>query len=79
MKMMENGDNTDIVYLDFAKAYDKVDTGILIRKMKKMGIDGKLGAWIFQFLTDRFQAVRVGNTISSWVKVLSGIPQGTVI
>ena len=50
LKGMEEGANVDSVYLDFSKAFDKVDKGVLSRKMKRMGISGELGKWIFSFL-----------------------------
>ena len=39
---MEEGKNIDVIYLDFAKAFDKVDHGILIHKLRDIGISGKL-------------------------------------
>ena len=42
-----------MIYLDFSKAFDKVDPGILLHKLKDMGITGNLGIWFFQFLTDK--------------------------
>ena len=33
--------NVDVIYLDFAKTFDKVDSGILLNKLKKIGINGK--------------------------------------
>ena len=43
LQAMEEGSNVDAVYLDFAKAFDKVDHGLLLHKLKKMGVKGKLG------------------------------------
>ena len=31
----------DVIYIDFAKFYDKIDLGILTFKLKEMGFDGK--------------------------------------
>ena len=39
--------------LDLSKAFDKVDHGILLHKLKDLGITGKLGIWFFQFLPNR--------------------------
>ena len=52
----------DIIYLDFSKAFDKVDHGIFLKKLKKIGINGKVGAWIHNFLSDRQQCVAVNGT-----------------
>ena len=77
--LLEEGDNVDVVYLDFAKAFDKVDHGLLLRKMKKMGITGKLGKWILNFLLKRKQQVIFGGKKSTESEVLSGVPQGSVL
>merc|ERR1712033_145463 len=46
----EDGKATDTIYLDFAKAFDKVDHDILCHKLKALGITGKVGIWIKEFL-----------------------------
>ncbi|CAL4160822.1 unnamed protein product, partial [Meganyctiphanes norvegica] len=51
IRAYEEGKATDTVYLDFAKAFDKVDHDILCHKLKKLGITGKVGIWIKDFLT----------------------------
>ena len=43
----------DMIYLDFAKAFDKVDHGILLRKLREIGISGNLGIWFYNFLAHR--------------------------
>ena len=57
IKLLENGENVDSIYLDFAKAFDKCDLGILMHKLKVLGVKGKLGIWIHNFLTLRKQQV----------------------
>ena len=42
--------NVDVIYLNFAKAFDKVDHGILLNKLEKIGINGEIGVWIHNFL-----------------------------
>lgn len=76
---LAGGSNVDVVYLDFAKAFDKVDHGILCYKLHSLGIGGKIGMWLFSFLTNRVQRVLVNGTSSSMSTVISGVPQGTVL
>ena len=64
LNMLENGDNLEIIYLDFAKAYDKVDHRILIHKLQNIGITGTLLGWITSWLTQRRQRVRVEQELS---------------
>ena len=71
--------NRHYIYLDFAKAFDKVDHNILCHKLKKLGITGKVGVWIKEFLTGRFQQVSANGSLSDSVPVILGIAQGTVL
>ena len=75
----EEGKATDTIYLDFAKAFDKVDHDILCHKLRALGITGKVGVWIKEFLTGRYQRVSANGLLSDSAKVVSGIPQGTVL
>ena len=79
LSYLEEGNNVDSVYLDFSKAFDKVDTGILCHKLRELGITGALGKWIHNFLTGREQFIVVNGTLSQVSHVTSGVPQGTVL
>ena len=76
---LEHGKPVDVVYLDFAKAFDKVDIGITLRKLKFLGIRGEVGRWLTDFLTDRKQTVLVNGAKSAPRQVASGVPQGSVL
>ena len=73
------GEDTDSIYLDYAKAFDKVDLDLLILKLKKYGFGNKLVDWIQSFLSDREQVVVLNGVHSDIAKVLSGVPQGAVL
>ncbi|CAL4152241.1 unnamed protein product, partial [Meganyctiphanes norvegica] len=64
-RLLEDGKNVDVVYLDFAKAFDKVDFLATLRKLHQMGISGKVGKWIYSFLTNRTQSVIVNGVTST--------------
>ena len=78
-QILEEGDNVDVIYLDFSKAFDKVDFLITLRKIKLLGVTGNIGKWIYSFLTDRTQTVIVNGMTSSHSEVKSGVPQGSVL
>lgn len=62
-----------------AWVFDVVDKGILSHRMKEKGIEGEIGAWIYDFLSNRIQRVLVDDNLSTPSKVTSGVPQGTVL
>ena len=74
-----NGHDTDAIYLDFSKAFDKVDHNTLLSKLYAYGIRGNLLAWIKCYLSNRIQTVVVNGFKSKPAQVKSGVPQGTVL
>ena len=76
---MDSNAALDVIYLDFAKAFDTVPHRRLLAKLSSYGIRGKVLQWIESFLSNRTQQVVVNGTRSSTANVLSGIPQGTVL
>ena len=73
------GKDTDSIYLDYAKAFDRVDHRLLILKMKKYHFHPMLICWISSFLSDRTQEVVINGTHSCRKEIISGVPQGTVL
>ena len=70
---------TDVIYLDFAKAFDSVVHAKLLLRLENYGITGHVLQWIHDFLNNRTQKVRVGSSLSSPSSVSSGVPQGSVL
>ena len=79
MRNANTGEGTDTIYLDFAKAFDKVDHKLLLKKLTSVGIKGKLLNWLKAFLSNRKQEVVIDSVKSFVWAVLSGVPQGSVL
>ena len=76
---MEALTDFDFICLDYAKAFDKVDYKLLLKKLHIYGIHPKIIKWIESFLLDRKQAVVFDGHLSILALILSGVPQGTVL
>ena len=70
---------TDLLILDFSKAFDRVSHRHLMQKLDFYGIRGPVHSWIKSFLTDRTQKVVLDGESSSEIPVQSGVPQGSVL
>ena len=76
---LDNGYGIDVLYLDYRKAFDSVPHKRLLEKLKIYGVQGKLLTWIQSFLAARLMRVGIRGSFSDWIKVLSGVPQGSVL
>ena len=67
------------MYLDFAKAFDKVSHSKLLSKLQRIGIGGNLFRVIKSYLTNRKQYVQLGSVKFSLLEIASGVPQGSLL
>ena len=74
------GQVTLLGLLDLSAAFDTVDHGILLQRLRHtFGIEGIALAWLESYLTGRTQFVRFDGAVSNTVPVFSGVPQGSVL
>ncbi len=72
--------SVDVIYFDFAKAFDSVNHDLILEKLKNQyKIEGRLLKFVRNYLCERKQCVQVGGKISESKPVLSGVPQGSIL
>jgi retron-type reverse transcriptase len=68
---------SDMVCIDFSKAFDKVPIDILLSKLNDFNVDPHLIRFIQVLLTCRKQIVKVNDSYSNPLLITSGVPQGS--
>lgn len=74
-----NKRQTDVIYLEFCKAFDRVPHHLLFLKLQVMGVSGKLLSRLKSYLNSRIQIVSINGHHSTSFRVTSGVPQGRIL
>ena len=78
-KALDKNIITDVILIDFSKAFDVVPHNKLVSKLASMGVCMPTLRWIHAFLYGRFQSVSLNGTVSKQSAVTSGVIQGSVL
>ncbi|KAK7877923.1 hypothetical protein WMY93_031452 [Mugilogobius chulae] len=68
-----------MLFIDYSSAFNTVIPSKLVTKLITLGLDKSICCWIWDFLTNRPQAVKIGNHLSSTLVLSTGTPQGCVL
>lgn len=78
-RAFENKSQLDIFYSDIEKAFDTVNPIKLIQKAAKFKVSNAFILWLYSYLHDRKQYVKIGQSTSEFFNVASGVGQGTIL
>ena len=67
------------IFVDLSKAFDTLNHNILLQKLSSYGIRGLANRWFQSYLQDREQYVNFKNVLSSKSKIITGVPQGSIL
>lgn len=76
---VDNKMHTIGIFIDLQKAFDTINHEILLGKLERYGIRGKVLDWIKSYLTQRKQFVKLGDYFSDCLEISCGVPQGAVL
>ena len=76
-KALDDSQSVRVLFIDYAKAFDHVDHGIVIEKLKSLGVPEVIVRWTTSFLCERQQRVKISDVVSNWTVLRGGMPQGS--
>ena len=76
---LNKNQQTDVIYLDFKKAFDSVAHNELLYKLWCFGVIDDLWMWCHAYLANRLQYVAINGAVSKILPVISGVPQGSIL
>ena len=65
--------------MDLSKAFDCLHHELILTKLHEYGVDIKSLKLLQDYLSNRTQTVKLDSTLSSWLKILLGVPQGSIL
>jgi len=74
---LDRGDSVRVLFVDYTKAFDRMDHTILLDKLISFGIPNFIVKWIYSFLHQRDQRTKLNECFSDWITLNGGMPQGT--
>ena len=65
--------------MDLSKAFDCVPYDLLLAKLAAYGVDESFLCYIYSYLLNRKQCMRINNINSGFLSVISGVPKGSIV
>ena len=78
-KNMDKSEITLLVLLDYSKAFDCANHKLILAKLKSFGFKNSALMWVSSYLSNRSQQVTTEKGESSWIELLNGVPQGSIL
>ena len=79
MKAAKKGEISGAIFIDLSSAFDLVCPDILLKKMEIYGFQKCILGWMESYLKNRYQAVWIDHTFSTYLPCQVGVPQGSIL
>ena len=76
---LSTGHKVGVIYMDLFKAFESLNHGLLIAKLKCFGLHQHAFEFFRSYLSNRCQCCKVNNTFGDWRKTIAGVPQGSIL
>ena len=76
---VDKGKTFGALLTDLSKAFDCLDHELLTAKLNAHGFDLHALRLMHDYLTNRKQRTKIGDNYSSWLEILFGVPQGSIL
>ena len=77
--LLDKGGFVAAVFLDLKRAFDTINHDLLIAKLTHFNFSNSALCWMKSYLSDRKQAVQIGDSLSSYLTCSAGVPQGPIL
>ena len=67
------------VFMDLSKAFDTLNHELLIAKFHAYGFNRDSLKLIYDYLSNRWQKIKISKSFSSWAELIQGVPEGFVL
>ena len=78
-RALDDSNIVGAVLMDLSKAYDCLPPDLLIAKLAAYGVQYNSLLFLYNYLTNRQHRVRIGNSLSSFLYISMGVPQGSIL
>ena len=78
-RSVDKGKVFDALLTDLSKAFDCLDHELLTAKLNAYGFTLSALRLINDYLSNRKQRTKIENTYSTWLDIIFGVPQGSIL
>ena len=76
---LDSGLCVGTVLMDLSKAFDCMPHSLLVAKLHNYGMKPGAVKYLTSYLSNRYQRVKLGSSLSEYLPIQKGVPQGSVL